>query len=131
MEDSNARQPEWPAVVALSPRLDRAILERLGGGDFEFLCEVVQAFSSELSACICLKTPTVEELRKIAHTLKASAHYVGAIRLSRMAHEVEATALTDSADRLVSRWRSMQEEARGLDREIRSFLVIRGGFSGS
>jgi hypothetical protein len=94
-------------------------------GDFEFLCELVRAFCSELMECQTLALPTAEVARKITHTLRASAHHVGAVRLSRMAAELERQALADSPSRLAARWLSLQEEASGLNRELRS-LVSRG-----
>ena len=114
--------PEWDPGILAATRLDRGVLDGLCEGDIDFLSEVVLAFCSELQLCLDRTSEDRPTLRFVAHTLKASAHYVGAVRCSRMAGEIELSILTNSEGPLYERWQSLQEEAKGLSCELRSLL---------
>ncbi|MBN9416992.1 MAG: Hpt domain-containing protein [Candidatus Eremiobacteraeota bacterium] len=114
----------WPWTVAKAERFSVSCLESLTGGDSSFLDELCQAFCSEVEDCLVL-VPQEElrsRMRHVSHTLKASAQYVGAFRLSRMAEQMEKAVQEGSWSRVPVLWSSFQEEARAAARAIQGLL---------
>jgi hypothetical protein len=118
----SAEEPKWHPSILGATRLDRSVLEELVEGDLDFLREVIVAFCAELVVCLESTLDNLSDTRKIAHTLKASAYYIGALRLSAMATEIELSVLTGGEARFSERWHSLQGEASSVICELRSLL---------
>ena len=115
----------WPRTVAKAERLSVSCLELLTGGDSGFLDELCQAFCSEVEDCLVLD-PQEElrsRLRHVSHTLKASAQYVGAFRLSRMAEQLERVVQEGPWTRVPVLWSSFQDEAGAVAQAIQSLVA--------
>ncbi len=98
----NDTQAEPTAVDAV---LDRAKLDELnvlGGGDPEFVRELVRMFSEQApryleAARVALEVKDLVAVGKAAHTLKSSSAYLGAKRLSELCKELEGIARAGDA----------------------------------
>lgn len=111
----NALEHLWPRLVAKAERLSLKHLEQLIGEDRSFLGELVEAFCSELNECYLTPSEQVRpRMLRVAHTLKASAQYVGAFKLSKMAENLESEVLSGPWEKIKARWASFQEEAQTL-----------------
>ncbi|MFN8614109.1 MAG: response regulator [Vulcanimicrobiota bacterium] len=109
----------WPRGVLGAERLCLSRLEQVSGGDEKFLREICEAFCTELEDCRAQLGAERPRLQRLAHLLKSSAHYAGAVRLSRMAETIEKEAAGAERERLELLWISMQEEAEALIRMLR------------
>ncbi|MBS2034229.1 response regulator [bacterium] len=115
----------WPRGVVSAERLLISRLEQVTGGDPEFLREICETFCGELEECLQELTLEGPRLQRLAHHLKSSAHYAGAIRLSRMAETIEKEAVSAARDHLHSLWVSLQDEATALIRALRNLSAER------
>jgi two-component system, sensor histidine kinase and response regulator len=93
---SEAPPPAQPAEAVLDKtKLDE--LNVLGGGDPEFVRELVRVFNEQAPrylemARVALEVQDLSSVSKAAHTLKSSSGYLGAQRLSDLCKELEAIA---------------------------------------
>jgi HPt (histidine-containing phosphotransfer) domain-containing protein len=101
------------------PVLDEAALQRLrdldpGGGN-RLLERVLHAFetsATRLGAQLAeaRRKDDLQGIRHVAHTLKSSSASIGALRLSRICAEIEASARQDTPSVAVSLLDAMDQE---------------------
>jgi CheY-like chemotaxis protein len=95
-----APQDNDSKVEPIEAVLDRAKLDELnvlGGGDAEFVRELVRMFNEQApryleAARVALDVNDLVAVAKAAHTLKSSSAYLGARRLSELCKELEGVA---------------------------------------
>jgi signal transduction histidine kinase/CheY-like chemotaxis protein len=105
----------WPSGVLELERLSRSRLDMVAGAEPGFRQELLDAFAHELIQTRPeLSAPPVERerprLRRLAHGMKSSSIYVGAMRLSRMAELVELEAAHGELERLAEMLPAFVEE---------------------
>ncbi|HEY6876971.1 MAG TPA: response regulator, partial [Polyangiales bacterium] len=96
-DNDNQSKPARPPIEAVLDRAKLDELHALGGGDREFVRELVRMFNEQAPrylemARVALDVNDLVAVAKAAHTLKSSSAYLGATRLSALCKELEGIA---------------------------------------
>jgi HPt (histidine-containing phosphotransfer) domain-containing protein len=114
---TSATRPE--AIANEADPLDRDVLRGLrelrDANEPDFLTELIDLFTEDSeklmqelrAACLA---GDAEEIRQAAHTLKGSSGSLGALRLSKMYHEVEVLGRTKQIENLAGLMPRLEEE---------------------
>ncbi len=97
------QRPLWPTGVITAERFSRDCLEKVTEANDLFQKELLETFVVELNSFLDeirsqQNSPERVRLRHLAHGMKPSAMYIGALRLSRMADALESEAANGSLE---------------------------------
>jgi two-component system sensor histidine kinase/response regulator len=117
--NDNQAEPQ-PALEAVLDRGKLDELNVLGGGDPEFVRELVRMFNDQApryleAARVAIDVKDLVAVGKAAHTLKSSSAYLGARRLSELCKELEA----------IAKGGDVQAGARGLEALTAEYDAVR------
>jgi len=100
-------------------QIDREYLSDISGGDFEFECELIEAFCQTAPSLIedyrtAVSTNNLQGIRHAAHTLKGSSRAIGAVPFGFICEAAEEAARNGDIDKC----------AQCLDRVVEAFGVL-------
>lgn len=113
------------------PIFDKADLLARLDGDEELFSEIVEVFLSEGPGQIedvvtALQKGEASVIERSAHGLKGAAGNIGAVRLRRVAHRIEAAARRGDASAASALGDALEREYRALSAELTGILKGRG-----